>query len=74
MFQCDHDHQMQLFEGEFCSQLNSRDLHDSDLPLSTYRAHGGTMIMWAKDLDPHVKVLKVISSSFLPIVFEPPDR
>ena len=31
------------------------------------------MVMWKQCLDPHIKVYKVETSSFLPIVFEPPD-
>ena len=37
------------------------------------RAHGGTMVMWKECLDPYIKVHRVGTSSFLPIVFDPPD-
>ena len=64
---------MQLFLGEYCSSLNSKDLYDDDLVLTSYRSHGGTMVLWKKELDPHIKVHKVTSSSFLPIIFDPPN-
>ena len=73
MFQCDLALAIQLFLGEYCSSLNSKDLYDDDLALTSYRSHGGTMILWKKELDPHIKVHKVTSSSFLPIIFDPPN-
>ena len=72
MFQCDLDPSLQIFKGEYCCFLNSKDLHDDDLALTSYRSHGGTMILWRKDLDPFIKVHRVTTSSFLPIVFDPP--
>ena len=52
--------------------LNSEDLHNPELSLTTSRAKGGTMVMWQKHLDPYVTVNVPDSSSFLPIVIEIP--
>ena len=36
--------------------LNSEDRHDELLLLQRARAHGGTMTLWKKDLDPYVTI------------------
>ena len=46
-----------LFDGKFAFHQNSEDAFCPDIPLSTRRAKGGTMAMWASKLDPHVKIL-----------------
>ena len=53
-----------LFNQEYCSSLNSADLFDTDLPLRTTRAFGGTLSLWRRSLDPYVKTIDVNSASF----------
>ena len=53
-----------LFNQYFCSSLNSADLFDSDLPLRTTRAFGGTLSLWKRHLDPYIKTIDVNSASF----------
>ena len=64
---------MKPFLGEYESSLSSDDNFDLELPFLKSKASGGTMVMWKKILDPHITNLPLISSSFLPILFHPPD-
>ena len=52
--------------------LNSEDCHDELLSLQKSRAHGGTMTLWSKDLDPYVTILEPISSRILVLVLDVP--
>ena len=64
---------MSLFRGEYSWSLHSDDLLDTELPLLKYRAKGGTMAMWKKQLDPFVTICtRGLSASFLPLVFAVP--
>ena len=72
MFQSDLPAATRYFQGEYTTILNSEDLHNPDLALSTARAKGGTMVMWQKDLDPYITVHLSDSSAFLPIVLQIP--
>ena len=72
LFQSDLPTIMKYFQGEYSVSLNSEDLHNPELSLTTSRAKGGTMVMWQKHLDPYVTVNVPDSSSFLPIVIEIP--
>ena len=65
---------MEMFRGEYCSFLNSADLYDPELPLVKSSVSGGTMILWKRSFDPHITVVSVDSTSFLPIIFSPPDH
>ena len=49
------------------------DLAEPDLPLRCSRSVGGTMIMWRQEHDPFVTILPFSSTSFLPILFTPPE-
>ena len=64
---------MKPFSGEYESSLSSDDNFDHELPFIKSKASGGTLVMWKKFLDPHITVLPLVSSSFLPILFHPPD-
>ena len=59
LYQCDLSLAMETFKGEYCSSLNSKDIHDPGLPLASSSANGGTMIMWNLELDPFVTKIKV---------------
>ena len=72
IFQSDLPLIMKYFSGEYSAALNSEDLHDPDLMLTSSRAKGGTLILWHKYLDPYVTVHIADSSSFLPIVLDLP--
>ena len=74
LYQCDLDLEMNLFMGEYSSALSSDDLHDHELPLLKMRAKGGTMALWKQKHDQYVTPIPSPSSSFLPIVFSPPDH
>ena len=52
LFQCDAKQILQYVEGEYCWHLNSDDLSDPELPTVKSRAHGGTLMLWLKELDP----------------------
>ena len=73
LYQCDLSLQTELFKSSYNSSLNSMDLAEPDLPLRCSRSIGGTMIMWRQEHDPFVKVLPFSSTSFLPILFCPPE-
>ena len=73
LFQCNEQQSMDLFRGEYFSKLFSEDLLDSSLPLTKYRAKGGTMAMWKRGLDPYITVwTEHVSPSFLPLLFSFP--
>ena len=71
-YQCDLPSIIQYIEHDYCYALNSDDLYDPDLPLDNSRAKGGTMLLWRKSLDPYVKLIKVSSSAFLPLLLTIP--
>ena len=73
VYQCDVVNVMQHLQGHFKYFLIYDDLHDPEHPLLKSKAHGGTMALWKENLDPYISVHQVRSSSFLPIVFSPPD-
>ena len=52
--------------------LNSEDRHDKLLSLLKSRAHGGTLVLWKKDLDAYVFILEPSSSHVLALVLEKP--
>ena len=45
---------------------------DPDLPLISSRAHGGTLLLWLKELDPYIEIIPTNSTAFLPVVFTMP--
>ena len=57
---------------DFCFYLNSEDRHDELLSLHNSRAHGGTMTLWRKELDPYVTILEPTSSRILVLVLDVP--
>ena len=73
IFQNDVGTLMKYLHGEYKYSLNSEDVHNPDLPLSSSKAKGGTMILWKASLDPFITVHPVSSTAFLPITFNPPN-
>ena len=73
LFQCDLLAEVSLFRGEYCYALSSDDLFDSDLPYTSKKAKGGTMMMWKKDLDVFMTPISTTSSSLLAFLFCPPN-
>ena len=72
IFQCDIISMFTAFQGKYSFHLNSEDLLCPDLPLDTRRAVGGTMAMWASQLDPYIRVLPTSTSSILPLLLSIP--
>ena len=52
--------------------LNSEDRHDQFLSLRKSRAHGGTLTLWRKDLDPYITILEPTTSRILVLVLDKP--
>ena len=52
--------------------MNSPDKNDPELPLIKSKAHGGTMVLWKTKHDPYIDIHPVVSSAFLPVIFNPP--
>lgn len=73
LFQCDAYQVMQSVKSEYNYFLNSDDLHDPDLPSLKNRSLGGTMLLWDKDIDPYIEVLKPSSQAFLVAVLKLPS-
>ena len=63
---------MRPLAQDYQACLNSEDRYDPELPLIKSRTHGGTLVLWKSYLDPHVTVLPLTTTSFLPILFHPP--
>ena len=63
---------MELFQGEYSSSLNSEDLHDPDLPMTSNKAKGGTLVMWKSSLDPYITVHNIDSAAYLPVILNIP--
>ena len=59
---------MDYLRGQYSSSLNSEDLYDLELPLTSSKAKGGTMVLWKHSLDPFITIHSTESSSFLPLV------
>ena len=71
-YQCDLPSISQFFKHDYCFALNSDDLYETDLPLNTSKAKGGSMILWRRSLDPYVKIVNVTTSAFLPLLLTIP--
>ena len=63
-----------MLSDKYCFTLNSSDLSDPELPLVSSKAHGGTMALWKKELDPYVTVHQSPTPSILPLVFDHPSH
>ena len=72
IFQVDVSSIIKPICGEYCFSLNTDDNFDPELPLLRNHAHGGTMILWKRSLDPFITVLQTPCSSFLPILLNIP--
>ena len=73
IFQHDLDLVMSHLNGEYNYSLNSDDKTDPELPLIQNKATGGSMMLWKVCHDPYITVHPTSSSSFLPVIFSPPD-
>ena len=63
---------LEEFASQYSFFLNSEDRHDSLLSMVKSRAHGGTLAMWKKHLDPYISVLDPDSSHVLALSYEKP--
>ena len=73
-FQSDILTVMDYVKGEYKFHLNSEDINDLDLPFTSSRAKGGTLLMWRKHLDPYVTIHPTSSASFVPLVLSMPHH
>ena len=74
IFAHDLDLVMTYLRGEYSCSLNSPDKYDLELPLTSCRAHGGTLVLWKTCHDPFISIPPPTSSSFLPVLFQPPGN
>ena len=72
LFQCDSAQVFQYVDGEYGWHLNSADLHDPELPIMQSRAHGGTAVLWKRDLDPFIEIIPTNTTAFLPVALSMP--
>ena len=72
MFSHDVPQLMSHISPKYNYSVNSEDKQDTEAPFNKNRTHGGTMILWKKDLEPYISVYPTSSSSFLPLVYSPP--
>ena len=72
VYQADINSYMDYIKAEYCYFLNSEDLHNSDIPMITSHATGGTLCIWRRSLDPYVTIHPVTSSSFTPLILSLP--
>ena len=72
LFQSDLALATSIFNPEYCSSLNSDDKFDQDLALSSCKAHGGTLVLWKRFLDPFVTIINVTTSRFLILLLNIP--
>ena len=74
LFQCDLVSATMPLSSSYKSFLNSDDLYNHELPLTSNRAFGGTLSLWKNSLDPFVKILHVNTSCFLPLLLKVPGH
>ena len=72
LLQCDLGLLSKPFVGQYSFLLNSEETTSPDLPLSTSRAHGGTLMMWKSSLGPYIESLPITAPAFLPILLRVP--
>ena len=73
MLQCDLELMVTYLAGDYKSSLNSHDIYDPELPLISAKPKGGTMILWKLQHHPFITVFPVASTSYIPVIFDPPD-
>ena len=72
IFQSDMVAISRLFQDKYCSYLNTDDLYDPELAMIQTRLVGGTLLMWAKHLDPYVSIYPTTSSAFTTLILQVP--
>ena len=60
------------FRPQYNYFLNSEDIYDDELAMVKNKTFGGTLILWKTNLDAYISVHPVSTTSFLPIVLQPP--
>ena len=63
---------LQHFLPQYNFFLNSEDRHDPLLSLAKSRAHGGTLVIWKKEIDAYITVVEPSSSHVLALVLDRP--
>ena len=74
VFQADIHLYMDYIREKYCHFLNSEDLYNSEIPLVSSHAVGGTLCLWKRSLDPYITIHNVTSSSFTPLVLDLPNH
>ena len=72
IFSADIDTTLGYISGSYCFSLNSDDVHDSDLPLTRSKSHGGTLLLWKKHFDPYISIEVVNTPAFSPLLLQLP--
>ena len=72
MFSHDVPQLMTHISPKYNFSVNSEDKHDTEASFNKNKTHGGTMILWKKDLEPYISIFPTSTSSFLPLVYSPP--
>ena len=74
IFQHDLKVTLSQVNSKYCSFLNSDDLHDSELAMTTSRTVGGTMVLWSIYLDPYVTIHPPTTSSYTAMILQLPGH
>ena len=72
IFQHELKQTVSLLNDKYCIYLNTEDLYDPELALIRSRIVGGTMLLWAAHMDPHVTIHPTGSSSFAVLILKLP--
>ena len=72
IFSTDLPYCMSFFKGDYCSELNSEDKINTETAMRKSKPTGGTMILWKGSLDSFISTHPTSSTSFLPIILQPP--
>ena len=72
IYKCDVEQSMRYLRGLYEYHLNSYDVYDPELPIIQAKAHGGTMVLWKKELDPYITTLPALTPVISSFLFHPP--
>ena len=64
---------MKYFRGEYSASLNSEDLHNLELSLTSSRCKVGSMVLWKTDLDPFISLNIPDTPVFLSVIIDIPS-
>lgn len=73
VFSHDADSLMTTCMNKYNYSINSEDKYDQESAFTKNKTSGGTMVLWRTELDPYITVFPVSTTSFLPVIYSPPD-